>query len=247
MRLKVRQLELLLLTLFLSVTPTRSEPQSTARMFIRYEQGQDYNRLGESLLALAHPIRTEDKASAAIRLCSQKPLAVALATATADPFLIVDRLRAYGYPLDRIMFLRSEDCLSRNQSQSVTEVWTIPEMAPLPSNVEAFKSSQVKLIPLGKDPGRLGMRDYKRALTKLIQRLRANPRSTGIIVGYTLGKTSPALQRRMREVRRTLQQSGIPSERYLVHLMGWPDEYSEHPPDPEARYPNVSVIEFSNG
>lgn len=38
------------------------------------------------------------------------------------------------------------------------------------------------------------MRDYKRALTKLIQHLRANPPSTGIIVGYTLGQSRRALK-----------------------------------------------------
>jgi hypothetical protein len=214
-------------------------------MFIRYEQGQAYTRIDENLQALEHPIRIEDRVSAAIRLCSKKPLAVALATAAADPFLIANILGAFGYPPDRIMFLRSEDCLSHDESKAATEVWIIPEKGRLPGNVDSFKSSQVKLIPLGRKPGRLGMRDYKTAMSKLIQRLQATPSSTGIVVGYTLGNPSPAILRRTREVRRTLERSGIPIDRYLVHLAGWPDEYSVHPPDPEARYPNVYVIELS--
>lgn len=240
-------LPLSLFALVSTVVPRQSGPPSGARMFIRYEQGQGYNRLGESLQALEHPIRSDDRSFAAIRLCSKKGLAVALATAAADPFLIADRLEAFGYPRDRILFLRSEDCLSRDESRPATEVWTIPDKAPLPSNVDAFKSSQVRLIPLGRKPGRLGMSDYKSALSKLIQNLRANPSSTGTVIGYVLHKPSPALRRRMSEATRALEKSGISGERYLVRLMYWPDEFSEHPPDPEARYPNVSVIELLKG
>lgn len=152
----------LLLAAFLIIVPHQDHSSSGARMFIRYEQSQGYNRLGESLQALEHPIRSDDRSLVAIRLCSKNSLAVALATAAADPFLIADRLNAFGYPPGRIMFLRSEDCLSQNQSNPATEIWTISEKAALPGNVEAFTSSHVKLIPLGRKPGRLGMRLQKR-------------------------------------------------------------------------------------
>ena len=235
----------LLFALLLTALPTQRDAPSEAQLFIRYEHPQAYTRIGESLQALSHPIRKDDRSLAAIRLCSKKPLAIALTTAVADPFLIAEILEDFGYPPARIMFLLSASCSSPNQSRPATEVWTIPEKAQLPSNIDAFTSSQVKLIPFGKGQGRLGTRDYKRATTKMIQHLRANPLSTGIVVGYILHKPSPALRRSMREVTRTLEKSGLPRERYLVQLIYWPDEFSEHPPDPEAQYPNVSVIEIS--
>jgi hypothetical protein len=228
-----------------SLVTAQYNVQPASKMLIRYELAPGLNQLGERLQALDHPINSDDRSIAAIRLCSKNSLPIALATAAADPFVIAGRLQAFGYSPDHILFLRSEDCLSRRTGTSATEVWVIPENARSPNNIDSIPSSQVTVIPLGKQSGRLGMRDYRQALRNLIERLKANPRATGIIIGYVLHKPSPALRRRMSESTRTLERSGLSRDRYLLRLMSWPDEFSEHPPDLEAHYPNVSVIELS--
>jgi hypothetical protein len=77
----------------------------------------------------------------------------ALATAGADPFLISHGLvNAYAYLPERVMFLRSDDCVtSGKQSEPVTEIWALADGASLPSYVEVLQSDQVKRIALGKN------------------------------------------------------------------------------------------------
>src|SRR5207247_980393 len=113
------------------------------------------------------------------------------------------------YLPDRVIYLRSEDCLSaRVPPKPVTEVWAIPEGASLPSHVEAAEGSQVRRTSLGKQQVNRGVRDYKGALQKLIRDLRARPAATGVVFGYFLDHPSQLLQRRLREVTTMLKRSG---------------------------------------
>jgi hypothetical protein len=178
-------------------------------------------------------------------VCSKKPLPFALATASADPFLVAKLLRdGYAYPSERVIFLRSEDCLSLKEPlRSVTEIWTLSEGASLPSYVEALKSNEARFVSLGKRPANRGVRDYRVAMGELIKILRADPRSRGVVFGYFLEQPSPALRRRLREVTTIFQQSGLSSDRYLVRPMRWNDEVSTYPPDSEPQFPSVFVIE----
>jgi hypothetical protein len=180
-------------------------------------------------------------------VCSKEPIPFALATAGADPFHIAELLTGgYGYTADRVIFLRSENCLSAKEPlRTATEIWTIPEGASLPSNVEALKSNETKLVSLGKRPANRGVRDYNSAIGQLIKNLRANPASRGVVFGYFLKRPSATLQRRLREVTKTLEQSGLPKDRYLVRPMRWNDEVSTYPPDAEPQYPTVSIVEVT--
>ncbi|HEV7903689.1 MAG TPA: hypothetical protein VGO96_07600 [Pyrinomonadaceae bacterium] len=249
MRFKANQYLGLCLILFLSGLPVSAQSDAgvTARLFIRYEHGAAQHRIAEDLLTLKLSVNSEARAKVAIRVCSKEPMAFALATAGANPFLIADRLvNAYAYSPERVVFLRSEDCLSTdNASEPVTEIWAIPEGGSLPPQVEALGSNQVRLTPLGKEQVNRGTRDYEAALQKLIRRLRANPSSAGVVFGYFLERPSPALQRRLREVARTLERSGLARGRYLVRPKAWDDEVSTYPPDTEPEYPSLFVVEVA--
>ncbi len=251
MRLKAYQYLWQFLMVFLVSLPVsaQSNAESTARLFIRYEHGAAPHRIGEDVLTLTLTINSEARARVAIRVCSRESMPFALATAGADPFLIADRLvNAYAYLPERVIFLRSEDCLSsENQSEPITEIWAIPEGASLPPHVEALQSNQASLIPFGKRPANRGVRDYRTAVGALIKNLRANPTSKGVVFGYFLKRPSAMLQRRLREVRRILEQSGLPPDRYLVRPIGWNDEVSTYPPDSEPRYPSVFVVKVAKG
>jgi hypothetical protein len=246
MRFKVRQYWLCLILLLPSLPlSAQSNAERTARLFIRYEHGAAPHRITENILTLKLSISSEARTKVAIRVCSREPMPFALATAGADPFLIADLLvNAYAYLPERVLFLRSEDCLSsENRSKPVTEIWAIPEGASLPPHVEALKSKHARLVSLGKRPANRGVRDYRTALQRLIRDLRANPTSAGVVFGYFLERPSPVLQRRLREVTRILKQSGLPRDRYLVRPVPWNDEASTIPPDSEPAYPSVFVVQ----
>lgn len=245
MRFKVRQYWLCLILLLPGLpVSAQSNAERTARLFMRYEHGAAPHRITENVLTLMLSVNTKARAKVAIRVCSREPMPFALATAGADPFLIADVVNGYAYPPDRVLFLRSEDCLSsENRSKPVTEIWAIPEGASLPPHVEALKSNQVRLVSLGKRPANRGVRDYRSALQRLIRDLRANPTSAGVVFGYFLERPSPVLHRRLREVTRILKQSGLPRDRYLVRPVPWNDEASTIPPDSEPAYPSVFVVQ----
>ncbi len=227
----------------------QSDSQHVARLFKRYDPGAGYNRVTEDVLTLSLSVGAKERARIAVRVCSKEPLPFALATAGADPFHMAELLTGgYGYTAERVIFLRSEDYLSAKEtSRPATEIWTIPEGASLPSHIEALKSNQARLVSLGKRPANRGVRDYRTALQKLIQSLRANPNSVGVVFGYFLERPSPVLQRRLGEVTRILEESGLPRERYLVRPMGWNDEVSTYPPDSEPIYPSVFVVKVEKG
>lgn len=250
-KLRVREAsKLYLLCVALVVTSLPVLGQNVAgvsRRTERYEGGAGDNEVTEAAFRLTS-LNPKERRTVAIRICSKERIVIAMATAAANPFQIADKfVNGYAYPPERVVFLRSEDCLSdKDPSISATEIWAIPEGATLPHYVEALTFNQIRLISLGRKPANRGVRDYKAALQKLIDNLRSNPKNFGVAVGYFLDRPSKALQQRMREVRTLLQQSGLPRERYLVHLTCWPDEVSTYPPDSEPRYPDVFVIEMAN-
>jgi len=246
--LKARHIFLLLVMLVTTLEAfAQSDAEHAARLFTRYDPGAAYNRVTEDLLTLSLSIKLKERTGIAIRVCSKESLPFALSTAGADPFHMAELLTAgYGYSAERVTFLRSEDCLSvKEPLRAATEIWTIPEGASLPTHVEALKSNQVKLVTLGKKPANRGVRDYRNAIEELIKNLRAKPESKGLVFGYFLERPSAMLRRRLNEVAKTLEQSGLPANRYLVRPMRWNDEVSTYPPDAEPQYPTVSIIEVA--
>src|SRR5699024_5672088 len=87
-----------------------------------------------------------------------------------------------------------------------------------------------------------GVRDYRDAVQKLIRYLRQNPATTGVVFGYFYKRPSRLLQQRLREVTRTLKQSGLPRDRYLVRTTYWNDEASDT--DKEPTYPTLFLVEI---
>jgi hypothetical protein len=222
----------------------QSDSEHAARLFKRYDSGAGYNRVTEDVLTLSISVTGKERARVAVRVCSKEPMPFALATAGADPFHIAELLTGgYGYTPERVIFLRSEDCLSKYPSRIATEIWTITEGASLPPYVDVLKSNQARFVPLGKRPANRGVRDYRSAVGEMIKTLRADPASRGVVFGYFLERPSTMLQRRLREVRRILEQSGVPPDRYLVRPIGWNDEVSTYPPDSEPVYPSLFVVE----
>jgi hypothetical protein len=245
--LRLKQEVVLILILFLLSFSVfaQSHSEHSAQLFKRYDSGVAYNRVTEDVLTLSLSISAMERSQVAVRVCSKQPLLFALATSSANAFHIAELLTGgYGYTAERVMFLRSEDCLSaKKQSQPVTEIWTISAGAPLPSHVESLKSNQARLVSLGRISANRGVRDYRSALRHLIQNLHANPNSVGVVFGYFLQCPSPMLQRRLREVGRMFKESRLPPHRYLVRPIEWNDEVSTYPPDSEPRYPSIFIIE----
>src|SRR5438876_234858 len=106
----------------------QSDSEHAAQLFKRYDPGVAYNRVTEDVLTLSISVTAKERARIAVRVCSKEPLPFALAIAGADAFHIAELLTGgYGYTAERVIFLRSEDCLSKYPSMTATEIWAIPE------------------------------------------------------------------------------------------------------------------------
>lgn len=235
----------MLLGLFLfSVANVRG--QSVQPILIhRYEKGYSSHSLEDNAAYLADS--AGNGGGVAVRVCSQKRLPVALSIAAADPFTVSTILKAdYGYTLERIVFLRSADCLGSNPKIAATELWAVPKGAALPASVESVKASQARSEPVGKQGlSAEGARDYRAAVQELTAQLNAKPHATGVVLGYYYNRPTPTMERRLREVRRLLERSGLPQERYCVRLAAWTGERLVDPPDPEPKYPSLFVVEVA--
>jgi hypothetical protein len=127
--------------IFLLVDPTMLARyvDGQSRLFKRYDPGAAYNTVTEDALTLSISVVAKERARVVVRVCSKEPMPFALATAGADPFHIAEKIAGGpDYSPEQVIFLRSEDCLSKYPSTTATEIWAIPEGASLPPHVEAL-------------------------------------------------------------------------------------------------------------
>jgi hypothetical protein len=224
--------------------PVSENSQSDARLVKRYERSCGYSCAQELAIDLGGVYAKGNHDIVAVRFCSKESLPLALATAAAPPKDVLSILMSsYGFVPERILFLRSENCLGANPAVTPTEFWVIPKGAALPTSVESIKSNQVQVHPLGME-GLIGnARSYKEGMRQLPDKLRANPEGVGLVLGYYYKRPSNRLKQRLDEARRMLQRSGLSKNRYSVRFVPWTGEYGDD--DQEPTYPSLFVIEVT--
>jgi len=190
---------------------------------------------------------------AVLRVCSKQSMPFALATAAMAPRVYADWIiTRLGYSPERVLFLRSEDCLASNPEVTAAELWSVPKGADLPPHVESVKSCHFRINFLGARPRGAneyeGAVNYRAAVRQLITELRAKPNAAGVVWGYYLERPTSIMRRRIRESQRLMEQSNLTRDRYLVRLEGWSGYAAFYPePDPEPRYPSVYFAEVLEG
>jgi hypothetical protein len=244
--------KLVQLVLWLTVPCVLLQAQSsppTPKLIHRYELGCGYSCAQEAAADLGGFEATKLNGRVAIRFCSKEPMPLALTTAAAAYGYVISILEgSYGFTPDRILFLRSDDCIGSHKAVTATEFWAIPKGASLPTSIESFTSSEVKSesIP-GNNSGAIGTRNYKMATQQLIKKLRTKEHMVGIVLGYYYDKPSELMKRRLREVLRVLERSGLQQDRYFVLSSPWSGEHSIDPLKPEPVYPSFFIVEVAKG
>jgi hypothetical protein len=236
------------LALPLSTLVAQEKTSPKAKLINRCEVGcSGPSAVMEATLDLLRS-RGETPDAVAIRVCSKRMMPIALSIAATDPIYLTRWLASvHNYPPERVVFLRAEDCLGINPAVAATELWAVPRGAALPAAVESVRANQVRSEAISieeKTPAK-GTRDYRLAARELITKLRARPQAFGIVLGYYYRRPNLVMHRRLLEVRKLLEQSGLPRNRYFVSLAPWNGEYGVDPPDPEPRYPSVYIIEVA--
>src|SRR5437868_5570703 len=99
MRQKAMKIYFLCAALFLStfLGVGQSGAVQLSRRAERYELGTSYNEITEAVFRLTG-LNSKERERVAIRVCSKKPIILAVATAAADPFQVADKLvNGYAY------------------------------------------------------------------------------------------------------------------------------------------------------
>lgn len=214
-----------------------------AQLVRRYEGGCGYSCNQELAIDLGGVYGNRPDDVMAVRFCSKLPLPRAYAIAASRPDYVNEILMgSYRYTPDRILLLRSPDCLGKDSSVAPTEYWIVPKGAAPPPSVESIKLCQIKHNTPGDGERLSGYPNYRSELRNMTRELRANPEAVGFVVGYFINRPSRGLRSRMLESERLLARSGLPRSRYMVHMMRWTGEYSTDPPEPEPKYPTVFTV-----
>lgn len=232
--------------LFPTSLPRQKAVQNKAQLAYRFEEKVGRYRLDESLVSIADSIK-DPGYRFALRICSKESLQESIAIAAVPPLSAYNFLvEAEGYDPERILLLRSEDCLSSNTINAATELWIVPQGAAPPSSVQSFKSCQVTLRSMLSQGLGKSARDYRNALRQLVPALHKRPQALGVVTGFYYTRRRRPLvtvKHSLHEARKVLKHSGIASDRYLVRLEPWNEEWS--PQFPEPSYPAVYIIEVS--
>lgn len=242
-RQTLRSCLLLILSFWTWPVLGQGDSRKLAHRIDRYEFGASHEEVKEAAYRLTGYIGERDD-EVAVRVCSREPMPLALATAAANPFDVAAVLvGGYAYSTKRIMFLRSEDCLSQSSMVPPTEIWAIPKGAPLPSHVQVIASDAIHSKSLGVPRASImGHPDYRSAARRLVAELKRDPTAVGIVLGYYIDKPRPGMSRRLREVKRILERGRIEQNRFFIRLTPWNDYVSLYPRDVEPKYPSVFLI-----
>ncbi len=233
-----------ILVLLLSYTcvPGQEHSQSQAKLVHRYDRGCGYSCAQETAIDLGlKAAKRDDKI--AVRFCSKERMPLALTTAAAAYAYVISILEgSYGFTAERVLFLRSEDCLGPYANVTATEFWALPKGTTAPTSVESMTSNRVRIETVAAKGMTTNRRAYQAALKKLKERLEKDPKAIGIVVGDYYKTPSASMKRRLYEARQSLLRSRLPQERYFVRLAPWTGEYSLGSPEP--KYPSLFVVEI---
>lgn len=184
-----------------------------------------------------------EKDAVAIRVCSKRPLPVALSTATASPFIMLSYLEHYGFSRERVLFLRSEECLSTDPSVAVTEFWALPDGAAAPSSVDAVRASEVRLEVVRTGATFKGAKDYHLALQQLADKVHGKSDASGVVVGSYFERPSRALKSNLAAAKKALKKNLSSADRFYV--LAAPDPGVHEGNEPEPNYPSLFLVEVA--
>lgn len=261
----VIRLALILLTISFLSAPICSlgqeDSQPKARLIRSRFGGGDVGHYTQEVALIFGDYKNDPDVLAAIRICSKDPMPLALNTAGASPFLMEHYLTDfYNYSRERILFLRSEDCLSSEPAPVITESWLVPKGAVLPSSIESVKSCQVSLesVPeeTEKDEDINNASEYLAALRVFAEKLKSRPEAVGIAVGGYFVDTSTrvnarrynraraVMRQRLGEAQRFLEQAGLPHDRYFTRVHPWVTLCYPESCNPQPKFPKLRIIEI---
>lgn len=225
---------------FVSVVHGQDSKKSEARMVRGAFLGGDaLHAIQEVALDLkAHASGAGDRV--AVRVCSKEKLPVALLTATASPFVLREHLKAQGFEAQRILFLRSEDCLARDPSIAVTEFWVVPKGAEPPASVESIRADRAQMEVARAADTIASAKDYSAALRDLISNVSNRPEAVAVVIGSYYKRPSAVLISNVQRARRVLLSDQGQVSRVYVHTApaGGIRDVNER----EPKYPDLFVF-----
>ena len=176
----------------------------------------------------------------AVRVCSKEKLPLALLTAAGRPFVLREQLNAQGFESQRILFLRSEDCLAKDPSVVVTEFWVVPKGAEPPASVESIRADQVHVESVKASQQIQGATEYRAALQELLEKVSNRPEAAAVVVGSYYKRPGAVLGRNLQTARRILLAGQGQASRVYVSTAPAPGIHDGY--EREPKFPDLFVF-----
>jgi hypothetical protein len=209
-----------------------------------------YDCLQEFLYPLPEPVRRGEGVFL-VRIDSDLPLTLAIATASVPPSAVADWMgEYYNFNPVNVLVGRARPSIPTAARYAGTEVWWAASRDELPATLDVVHSNQIVIDRIGVRPKGLsrlpfeGAPDYVGAIHQLVKELRRRPNALGVVNGYYLDRTTKAMSRRLGHCERLLASSGLDRRRFVVRHIRWPGEWSDGPPDPRPVRPSVFLYEI---
>jgi hypothetical protein len=212
---------------------------------------KDVEDVLEAQFAVSEKLNADIRKSAdyfAIRVCSSRPLPIALAISRDRPLGFVSRLLSLGFSVDRIVFLRNQRLCSDKELNNHSEYWLVPQASEFPEFDEMRLGANLTHMTLwvSKRPlshtartnsepvfGHLQFESFSALLSYLEKSLRIERRYL-ISIEYCYENGSRAvLDTNLRTLRNMMHKLGVRNSR-LVELQ------SKFVPC--GQYPSITII-----
>jgi hypothetical protein len=176
----------------------------------------------------------------AVRVCSKEKLPLALLTAAGSPFVLREQLKAQGFESERILFLRSEDCLANDPSIVVTEFWVVPKGAEPPESAESIRADQVQVEFVKASQQIQSATDYRNALQELLAKVSTRPEAVAVVVGSYYKRPGPILVKNLQTAKRVLLFGQGQASRVYIRSAPAPGIYEGD--EREPRFPDLFAL-----
>ncbi len=239
----------LLLTIIIlaAIQPMASQNKPKENFLLkRFESAIAFDYLQEfstSFLLYVERMNSRGTSKVAIRFCSENPMKNAVTKGAIDLSAIYNVFKGYGIIDKDVIVLRSNECVSKANTISATEIWVINDENNLPPFSERLYSNDIKSVEIGRSIVRfVGNRNYIDNAQTLASELAKNKNTFGMVYIAYQGTNKTVANSFRKKIIDILTLAGINQSRYSIELIRWDIRLSPEPLGKRTIFPEFHLV-----
>ena len=240
---------IILILVMFQITGFTQEQKPSTNLIVRVQSEVDLDFIHENITGYIYlrykDYKDIDKPRVAIRLCSTEPIQLALVKSALSLPAVLETFAILGYPNEKIVVLKSKDCISKYTEVTTAEVWTIFPNFELPSYDEKYLPNEIDITRIGDWMGMeyLGNPNYIQNTYKVVEELEKDKSAIGVVLGV-YRKNPKDINKKFSRINKLLKNSGLDNSRYIFQVFRWRQELSLDPLEKGHIYPAFFVVKI---